>query len=113
MKKAKFLVNVYDSGNLKFEAGREYDLTPDTERQIARGNAEKVDVREARKPTAKQLSNARRAVVEAEQALQSAQAAAEKAAGSEAAEAAAVDVAAAQTALEEAQAALAQLESVE
>lgn len=41
---ARFRVTYYDAGEIKFEAGQHYPLNEETERQIAAGNAELVEV---------------------------------------------------------------------
>lgn len=43
VKKVKFRVAVFDSGDLKYAAGTVYPLDPVTQRQVDRGNAELID----------------------------------------------------------------------
>ena len=44
MKLARFLVNYFDSGELKFACGKHYPLTDETQAHIDRGEAELRDV---------------------------------------------------------------------
>lgn len=67
MKKALFNKNIYDNGFVKYAAGQQYDLTEDAERQVRRGHAEIIEVKAARKGTAKQIAAAKKALAAAEQ----------------------------------------------
>ena len=112
MKKAQFNKNIYDNGFVKYAAGQQYDLTDDTQRQVRRGHAEIVDVKVARKGTAKQIAAAKKALAAAEDAANAAHAALNVATDADV-PAAQEAVSAAEAEVEAAQSALADLESDE
>lgn len=112
MKKAQFNKNIYDNGFVKYAAGQQYELTDDTQRQVRRGHAEIVDVKVARKGTAKQIAAAKKALAAAEDAAATARTALANAAEADV-PAAQEAVSAAETEVATAQSALADLESDE
>lgn len=74
VERAQFHVNFYESGKVKYEAGKHYPKTPETESQVAAGNAKllKVEVDQAdheAEHTAAHaaLKHARRATIAAEE----------------------------------------------
>lgn len=72
MKKVKFTKNVYDAGFVKYAVGAVLPLTPETQRQVGRGNAEVVEVKEP-KANNQAIAAAKKALAAAESKVQAAQ----------------------------------------
>ncbi len=79
MKKIEFTATVFEGGFPKYEAGKQYDATPETERWVNRGSAKVVDVKVERKATAKQIAAAKKALAGADADLAAATEALQKA----------------------------------